>query len=177
MPSSEGSAAISSRANGAPLGDHRRRDTSISKQLPVTAVVVVVAALAACGGGQRASGTPVRHDASVPRSPCRGTDPWKGPALRRCGALVSRWAPVHSVRMTTHLDPRVLSTCNHARRASRVQVICPPLIPAGGVIADRGLYGFEGPPVADKAGDVYLLTFNNGDNRGHIHWIVGAGQH
>lgn len=54
-------------------------------------------------------------------------------------------------------------------------VVCPPLIPTGGVVVDPGLYGFEGPPPSDKAGDFYLLTFNNGDNAGHIHWIVGAG--
>jgi hypothetical protein len=56
-----------------------------------------------------------------------------------------------------------------------MRVVCPPLIPTGGVVADPGLYGFEGPPLSDKAGDFYLLTFNNGDNPGHIHWIVGAG--
>jgi hypothetical protein len=145
--------------------------------LSVMAAVVFAAALAGCGGGQRASGTPVQNDAGVPRSPCRGIDPWNGPTLRRCRALVSGWAPVHSVRLTTQLDPRVLSTCEHARRASRIQVVCPPLIPAGGVIADPGLYGFEGPPVSDTAGDFYLLTFNNGENPGLIHWIVGAGQH
>jgi hypothetical protein len=55
-------------------------------------------------------------------------------------------------------------------------VICPPLIPTGGVVADTGLYGFEGPLVPDKADDFYLLTFNNGDNPGHYHWIVGAGR-
>ena len=45
-----------------------------------------------------------------------------------------------------------------------------PLVPTGGVVADPGLYGFEG-----GAGDFYLLTFNNGENRGHVHWIAGAG--
>jgi hypothetical protein len=43
-------------------------------------------------------------------------------------------------------------------------VVCPPLIPTGGVVPDPGLYGFEGPPLSDRAGDFYLLTFNNGDN-------------
>ena len=27
-----------------------------------------------------------------------------------------------------------------------------------------------------SAGDFYLLTFNNGQNAGHTHWIVGAGR-
>ena len=135
--------------------------------------LVVVAILAACGGGKHAN---ARHDVSQVRSPCRGIDPWTGAALRRCMALVSRWAPVHSVPLTTQLAPRVRSTCKEARRESRIPVVCPPLIPAGGVIADPGLYGFEGPPLSDKAGDFYLLTFNNGDNPGRIHWIVGAGR-
>jgi hypothetical protein len=162
---------MSSRAKESRLGGRRCSDNSILKLLSVMAAVVFAAALAGCGGGQRASGTP------VPRSPCRGIDPWNAPALRRCRALVSRWAPVHSVRLTAQLDPRVLATCEHARRASRIEVVCPPLIPVGGVIADPGLYGFEGPPVSDTAGDFYLLTFNNGENPGLIHWIVGAGQH
>jgi hypothetical protein len=90
-------------------------------------------------------------------------------------ALVSRWAPVRSVRLTTRVGPRVRSTCEQARRGSSMPVVCPPLVPVNGVVADRGLYGFEGPPPSDKRGDFYLLTFNNGDNPGHIHWIVGAG--
>ena len=36
----------------------------------------------------------------------------------------------------------------------------------------RNLSGAE----VKEAGDLYLLTFNNGDNVGHIHWIVGAGR-
>jgi hypothetical protein len=91
-------------------------------------------------------------------------------------ALVSRWAPAHSVHLTIHIAPRVRATCDQARRASRIQVVCPPLVPTGGVVADPGLYGFEGPPLPDRAGDFYLLTFNNGDNPGHVHWIVGAGR-
>ena len=54
-------------------------------------------------------------------------------------------------------------------------VACPPLIPTGGVVSYPGLNGFEGPSLSDKSGDFYLLTFNNGDNPGYIHWIVGAG--
>jgi hypothetical protein len=49
---------------------------------------------------------------------------------------------------------------------------CPPLVPTGGVINDPGLYFADLSP----RGDFYLLTFNNGDNRGYIHWIVGAGR-
>jgi hypothetical protein len=54
-----------------------------------------------------------------------------------------------------------------------ISVVCPPLVPAGGVVADPDLYGAES---WNRAGDVYSLTFNNGENRGYIHWIVGAGR-
>jgi hypothetical protein len=175
MPSLERSAGVCPPPNHAPLTDHRRRDRTIGKRLALVAVIVLGAAVAGCGGGQRASRTTIRHNAGLPRSPCRDVDPWEGAALRRCIALVSRWAPVRRVRLTTRLGPRVRSTCEQARRGSAMPVICPPLIPGGGVVADRGLYGFEGPPPSDKRGDFYLLTFNNGANPGHIHWIVGAG--
>jgi hypothetical protein len=39
----------------------------------------------------------------------------------------------------------------------------PPLVPTDGVVADPGLFGAE----LMQAGEFYLLTFNNGDNRGH----------
>ena len=55
----------------------------------------------------------------------------------------------------------------------RIAFVCPPLVPADGVVRDPNLYGAEpmGP-----AGDFYLLTFNNGQIIGHTHWIVGAGR-
>jgi hypothetical protein len=142
--------------------------------LVVVGILAAAVAVAACGGGKHAPAN-VKQNVGLVRSPCRGIDPWKGAARRRCMALVSRWAPVHSVPLTTRLALRVRSTCEQARRESRMPVVCPPLIPIGGVVADPGLYGFEGPPLPDKAGDFYRLTFNNGDNPGHIHWIVGAG--
>lgn len=147
----------------------------MKKSLCVIAVVVAGAAAVGCSGDRRTTVTASRHNAGLPPSPCRGIDPWNAVARRRCMALVSRWAPVHSVPLTTRLAPRVRSTCEQARRKSRVPVVCPPLSPTGGVVADPGLYGFQGPPLSDNAGDFYLLTFNNGDNPGHIHWIVGAG--
>ena len=139
----------------------------------VIAIVAAAIALAACGGGKRA-GASASHSLGV-RSPCRGNDPWTGAARRACMALVSRWAPAHSAPLTTQPGPRVRATCEQAQRESRMPVVCPPLIPAGGVVADPGLFGFQGPLIPGKAGDFYLLTFNNGDNPGHIHWIVGAG--
>src|SRR5919109_5376538 len=121
-------------------------------RLVVVAILAAAIALAGCGGGTQAPAN-AGHDVGVVRSPCRGIDPWKGAALRRCMALVSRWAPVHSVPLTSRLAPRVRSTCEQARRESRMPVVCAPLIPTGGVVADPGLYGFYGPQPSDKAGD------------------------
>jgi hypothetical protein len=80
---------------------------------------------------------------------------------------------VETIRLTTQLPPRVRSMCAPARRQARIAVVCPPLVPAGGVVANPDLYGAES---WNAAGDFYLLTFNNGDNRGYTHWIVGAGR-
>jgi hypothetical protein len=140
--------------------------------LCVIAVAVAGAAVVACGSDPRPSVT-ASHSAGLPPSPCRGIDPWSGAALRRCTALVSRWAPVDSVRLTTHLPLRVRSTCAQARRQVRVSVVCPPLVPADGVVSDPNLYGAES---RDSASEFYLLTFNNGQITGHTHWIVGAGR-
>lgn len=145
----------------------------MNKGFCVIAVVVAGAAAAACSSDKRPSVTASRHNAGLPPSPCRGIDPWNGAALRRCTALVSRWVRVDSVRLTTHLPPRVRSTCAQAGRQVRVAVVCPPLVPADGVVSDPNLYGAE--PM-DPAGDFYLLTFNNGQITGHTHWIVGAGR-
>ena len=155
------------------MANHGGSGSPLKQGMLLTALIVTIAAVAACGGGQRASVAARPHGAAVPPSPCRGIDPWTGTALRRCVALVSRWAPVRSARLTTRPSPRVRSTCEQARRQARISVVCPPLVPADGVVADPGLYGAELP---DAAGDFYLLTFNNGENAGHIHWIVGAGR-
>jgi hypothetical protein len=145
----------------------------MKKSLWVIAVVGAAASVVACGSGQRSSVIASGHNARLPPSPCRGIDPWNGAALRGCTALISRWAPVDSIRLTTHLPPRVRSTCARARRQVRVPVVCPPLVPAAGVVSDPNLYGAES---RGSAGDFYLLTFNNGQIAGHTHWIVGAGR-
>src|SRR5436305_796665 len=136
------------------------------KSLWVIVVVGAGATVVACSSGQRSSVGASGHNTRLAPSPCRGVDPWKGAALSRCTALVSRWAPVDSIRLTTHLPARVRSTCARARRQVRVSVACPPLVPADGVVSDPDLYGAES---RGSAGDFYLLTFNNGQIAGHTH--------
>jgi hypothetical protein len=137
------------------------------------AASVATAVSAAACGDQRGSVTARGSQGRLPPSPCRGVDPWRGAALHRCVERVSRWVHVESIHLTTRLPPRVRSTCAQARRLARIAVVCPPLVPAGGVVTDPNLYGAE---TMNEAGDFYLLTFNNGDNRGYTHWIVGAGR-
>ena len=77
---------------------------------------------------------------------------------------------VRSLRLTDHVPSRVRAACAQAARATRVRVVCPPLVPGSGVTSERDLYG---PQVLAR--DVYTLSFNNGQVPGHIHWEVGAG--
>ena len=75
-------------------------------------------------------------------------------------------APRATLQLTSDVPAPVLVTCGEAAEATRIRVVCPPLVPAGGV-ADHG------PQVT--APDVYTLSFNNGQVPGHIHWEAGAG--
>jgi hypothetical protein len=101
--------------------------------LAIVAILAAAVAVAACGGGKHAPAN-TGHNVGLVRWPC-GIDPWKGAARHRCMALVSRWPPVHSLPLTTRLAPRVRSTCEQTQRESRMPVVCPPLIPTGGVVA------------------------------------------
>lgn len=76
---------------------------------------------------------------------------------------------VTSVEFTDRVPQRVRRTCDRAARETTVE--CPDIVPRGGVVHDHNLYGFLYSPT----GDSYALTFNNGDNRGHVHWMIGGG--
>ncbi len=76
---------------------------------------------------------------------------------------------VRSVEFTDRVPEKVTKTC--ARAARRTAVACPHIVPPGGVVPDRNLYGYLYPPTAHS----YDLTFNNGDNPGRTHWMIGAG--
>lgn len=81
-----------------------------------------------------------------------------------------RVAAVHTLSLTTHVSSPVTATCAEAARATRIRVVCPPVVPTDGVTSAHDLYGpqMTGP-------DVYTMSFNNGQVPGHIHWEVGAG--
>jgi len=91
--------------------------------------------------------------------------------LGACGAQHStRRAAPAILRLTDRVPRPVRAACAEAARATRIRVVCPPLVPADGVTDERDLYG---PQVLTA--DVYTLSFNNGRVPGHIHWEVGAG--
>jgi hypothetical protein len=52
---------------------------------------------------------------------------------------------------------------------TRITVICPPVVPAGGVVRDERLYG---PQIVTAQS--YSASINNGTNPAHIHWEFGA---
>jgi hypothetical protein len=79
---------------------------------------------------------------------------------------------VTTVRLTQRVPARVRAICRAAQRAVRVHVVCPPLIPAGGVRRDPGITYAD---TYKNAPDFYALTFNNGEIPGKLHWVVGAG--
>lgn len=76
---------------------------------------------------------------------------------------------VTSMRLTTIVPRQVTSSCAAAARKTQLEVVCPPLVPAGGVVSDPELYG---PQIVDRRS--YSVSINNGQNPGRIHWEFGA---
>lgn len=85
--------------------------------------------------------------------------------LRYLGSFVA----VRSVRLTARVPQQVTATCLDAARMTRLKVVCPPLVPVGGVVHDHSLYGVE---VVERR--TYSASINNGQNAGYVHWEFGA---
>lgn len=58
---------------------------------------------------------------------------------------------------------------NSAAKTTKLLVVCPPVVPAGGVVDDPSLYG---PHVVSRG--TSSASINNGQNAGHILWEFGA---
>jgi hypothetical protein len=86
-----------------------------------------------------------------------------------CLQLLDQIVHVRSIPLTTRIPTQVTSSCLGAARMTRIRVVCPPLVPAGGAINDPELYG---PQIVDR--ESYSVSINNGQNPGHIHWEFGA---
>jgi hypothetical protein len=79
---------------------------------------------------------------------------------------------VNAVRLTRRIPAHVRKICAVTQRHVRIHVVCPPLVPAGGVVTDPGLsYSNTYRGVTD----FYAMTFNNGQIPNKLHWIAGAG--
>jgi hypothetical protein len=87
----------------------------------------------------------------------------------RCLRFVERAANVRSLRLTATIPTEVSASCTAAGRGTALRVVCPPVVPAGGVVSDPDLCG---PQVVDRKS--YSLSINNGQNPGRIHWEIGA---
>jgi hypothetical protein len=87
------------------------------------------------------------------------------------GAM-GRSSSVSAIRLTRRIPPHVRKICAVTQRHVRIHVVCPPLVPAGGVVTDPGLSYSN---TYRRVTDFYSMTFNNGEIRDKLHWIVGAG--
>jgi hypothetical protein len=52
---------------------------------------------------------------------------------------------------------------------TELRVVCPPLVPTGGVVSDPNLFG---PQISTRHS--YSVSINNGQNPGRTHWEFGA---
>jgi hypothetical protein len=86
-----------------------------------------------------------------------------------CVRFVERTVKRRSIALTANVARQITASCAAAARVTRIEVICPPVVPAGGVINNPELYG---PQLVDRRS--YSISINNGQNPGHIHWEFGA---
>jgi hypothetical protein len=90
-------------------------------------------------------------------------------ARTTCLRLLDHLVGVSSIKLTANVPSQVSATCAQMVGITQLRVICPPLVPVGGVIGDHELYG---PQIVDQHS--YSMSINNGDNPGRVHWEVGA---
>ena len=118
-------------------------------------------AVAACGGtGGR--GTPESSPAACVRTVSQGS----------CLRYVEGVARVRSIRLTSKIPLEVRQSCAAAARMTRIRVICPPVIPAGGVVKIPGAEQLYGRQIVTPRS--YSVSISNGTNEGYIHWEFGA---
>lgn len=55
---------------------------------------------------------------------------------------------------------------------TRIGVICPPVVPAGGVVRLPGAEQLYAPQIVTSRS--YSVSINNGNTEGYIHWEFGA---
>jgi hypothetical protein len=80
--------------------------------------------------------------------------------------FLERAVRVTSIRLTTTVPRQVTASCAAAARKTQQEVVCPPLVPARGVVSNPELYG---PQIVNRRS--YSVSINNGQNPGRIHWV------
>ena len=83
--------------------------------------------------------------------------------------FLDRAVRVTSIRLTTTVPRQVTASCAAAAHKTELNVVCPLLVPAGGVVSDPEL---SGPQIVDRRS--YSVSINNGQNPGRVHWEFGA---
>jgi hypothetical protein len=127
----------------------------------ILALIVPALAVAACGGtGGR--GTSESSPAACVRTVSPGS----------CLGYVEDVARVRSIKLTSKIPLEIRQSCAAAARMTRIRVICPPVIPAGGVVKIPGAERLYGPQIVTPRS--YSISINNGTNEGYIHWEFGA---
>lgn len=83
--------------------------------------------------------------------------------------------PVSSVELRSGTPGEVREACRQVRRL-RVPPVCPRRYPASGFVTtgDTGTDRWLRAPNVYSP-ELYELSFNNGDNRGYVHWVMGVG--
>jgi hypothetical protein len=127
----------------------------------ILVLLMLALALAACGGtgGRATSGS----------SPAACAQP---PHPGSCLRYVEGVARARSIKLTSRIPLEVRQSCAAAARLTRIRVICPPVIPAGGVVRIPGAEQLYGPQIVTPGS--YSVSINNGTNEGYIHWEFGA---
>ncbi len=102
--------------------------------------------------------------------------------LAACGSSDRRPAPappafveVTSVELERGTPREVLDACRQVRRLE-VPPVCPRRYPASGFVRTRDPEtnrSLRTPNVYSP--ELYELSFNNGNTRGHLHWVMGVG--
>jgi hypothetical protein len=127
----------------------------------ISALLLPVLAVAGCGGtGGRA--TPKSSPALCVRAASAGS----------CLRHVERVERVRSIELTSKIPLEVTQSCAAAARITRIRVICPPVVPAGGVVRVPGAEQLYGPQIVTPRS--YSVSINNGDTEGYVHWEFGA---
>lgn len=86
-----------------------------------------------------------------------------------CLRAIAGVVRVRSIVLTARVAEQVGASCAAAARETRIDVVCPTLVPAGGVVSNPDLYGTQ---IVDRRS--YSVSINNGQNPGRIHWEFGA---